>query len=353
MNVVALFDGISCGQIALNRLGIKYTNYFSSEIDQYAMQIAQKNYPKTIQLGDITNWPSWKLPKIDLLLAGFPCQSWSVAGNRKGDKDPRGKLVHVLLEVWEHLRQSNPNLKFLFENVKMKREFLTYINNLFGVNHVLIDSALVSAQSRNRVYWTNIPTKYTDLVGNIIVPSPVNKDIQLKDILEPHAINTYPKYFKNKNCTIRGNLKHYFKTHSQYTFKAKNGKQVTIYAKDIKTPRSFYETRTTFGKAERKRLSQIKKKDVTPRNAISKHYLIHKHEKANCLVTVDSFLNWIIDAEGYCRKLTIIEQERLQTIPDKYTQGVSNYQRTKMLGNGWNIDTICHLLTGLIKKDSN
>ena len=128
-------------------------------------------------------------------------------------------------------------------------------------------------------------------------------------------------------------------------FDAKNGKKVTIKPENIYNPRTFYETRTEWGKQERKRLSKLHGIDTTPRDKNSKHYVTSPHQKGNCLVTVDSFLNWIIDADFYCRKLTTIECERLQTIPDDYTDCVSNSQRYKMLGNSFTVDVIKHILS--------
>jgi len=159
MNVLSLFDGLSGAQLALTKAGIKVSRYYSSEIDKYAIQIAQKNYPDTIQLGDITKWECWDLDlsRIDLIVAGFPCQSWSVAGKQQGDADTRGALVHDLIALWKEVARLNPSVKFLFENVKMKNEYINYLNNLFEVEPIMINSSLVSAQNRKRLYWTNIP----------------------------------------------------------------------------------------------------------------------------------------------------------------------------------------------------
>jgi len=198
MNVLSLFDGISCGQISLERARIPYDNYFSSEIDKYAIKVTQHNYPNTIQLGDINNWKEWNIDwkTIDLIFAGFPCQSWSIAGKQKGDNDPRGQLVHVLIEILNHIKSNNQNVKFLFENVRMKKEFIKYIDSLFEVKSILIDSASVSAQRRNRLYWTNIPN----------ITQPEDKGIVLKDIIHENTFTDSDKsycidanYFKGDN----------------------------------------------------------------------------------------------------------------------------------------------------------
>jgi len=178
--VLSLFNGVSCGYLALERAGVVVKRYYSSEIGKYAMQVTAKNYPDVIELGDIKNWQAWGIDfsKIDLVLAGFPCQAWSVAGKQKGDNDPRGALVHDLLAVWGLVRQLNPDVKFLFENVKMKKEFLDYINDLFGVEPILINSALLSAQNRKRYYWTNIHG----------VKQPEDRGIMLKDIVHENTV---------------------------------------------------------------------------------------------------------------------------------------------------------------------
>lgn len=153
MNVLSLFDGMSCGQIALNRAGIAYDKYYASEIDKHAIKVTQHNYPNTVQLGDVTQVNKDSLPEIDLLLGGSPCQGFSFAGKQLNFNDPRSALF------FEYVRLKN-ELKpkwFLLENVVMKQEYQDVISSLLGVQPIMINSALVSAQSRKRLYWTNIP----------------------------------------------------------------------------------------------------------------------------------------------------------------------------------------------------
>lgn len=197
-NILSLFDGISCGQIALNRLGIKYDKYFASEIDKYAIQITQKNYPSTVQVGDIRELDGTKYKGIKLLTGGFPCQSFSIAGNGKGFDDSRGTLFYELLRV---LKQSQPKY-FLFENVaSMKKKDQEYISQQLGVEPIMINSALVSAQQRKRLYWTNIP--------NIIQPK--DKNIYLKDIIESGYVDRDKSYCIDA-CYYKGtNLEQYLK----------------------------------------------------------------------------------------------------------------------------------------------
>ena len=153
MNVLSLFDGMSCGQIALNRSGIKYDNYFASEIDKWAIQVTQKNYPNTIQLGDVTKIKGSDLPKIDLVMGGSPCQGFSLAGKKLNFEDPRSKLFFEFVRIIKELKPTY----FLLENVKMKKEWRDIITNELGCHPILINSSVVSAQNRERLYWTNIP----------------------------------------------------------------------------------------------------------------------------------------------------------------------------------------------------
>lgn len=154
MNVLSLFDGMSCGQIALNKIGIEYENYFASEIDEPAIRVTQHNYPNTIQIGDVTKVTSDNLPKIDLLIGGSPCQGFSFAGKKLNFSDPRSKLFFEFVRLKNDL---NPKY-FLLENVKMKQEWQDVISDLLGVKPIRINSQLVSAAKRDRLYWTNIPT---------------------------------------------------------------------------------------------------------------------------------------------------------------------------------------------------
>lgn len=175
MNVLSLFDGMSCGQIALNRADIPYSNYYASEIDKYAIKVTQHNYPNTIQLGDVTEVKSSDLPQIDLLIGGSPCQGFSFAGKQLNFDDPRSKLFFEFVRL---LKECKPKF-FLLENVKMKKEYQDVISEHLGVEPIEINSALVSAQNRKRLYWTNIPFD-----KNI-----EDKGILLKDIVHEKADN--------------------------------------------------------------------------------------------------------------------------------------------------------------------
>ena len=303
-SVLSLFDGMSCGQVALNRAGIKYEKYYSSEIDKFAIQIANKNYPDTIQLGDITKWQNWDIDysQIDLIFAGFPCQAWSVAGLQGGDTDPRGALVYDLIAIWERVKRANPDVLFLFENVRMKKEFEQFINNLFGIEPILINSALVSAQMRKRLYWTNIGGLIkSDLFGACKpnISQPKDKGMLLKDILEDKK--------QMQTAVITGGA-----LQSRYT--DPNIKGVIL----------------------EKVIERLEPNNIPKSNAITTVGKDSVVVYRNQMQISEDNIAW--------RKLTPIECERLQTLPDNYTEGVSNSQRYKMLGNGWTVDVIAHIL---------
>src|SRR5210317_2590759 len=170
MNVLSLFDGMSCGQIALNRLGIKYYNYYAAEIDKYAIEVTKKNFPNTIHLGDVTKIKAEDLEPIDLMMGGSPCQGFSFAGRQLNFNDPRSALFFEFVRL---LKECKPKY-FLLENVRMKKEYQDVITKHLGVEPIMINSALVSAQNRVRLYWTNIPN----------ITQPQDKNLMLKDILE-------------------------------------------------------------------------------------------------------------------------------------------------------------------------
>jgi DNA (cytosine-5)-methyltransferase 3A len=304
MNVLSLFDGISCGQLALNRAGVEYDKYFASEIDKHAIKVTQHHFSNTIQLGDVEELKVSSLPKIDLLIGGSPCQSFSVAGNGSGF-DGKSKLFFEFVRI---LKEVNPKY-FLLENVKMKKEWQDIISENLGVEPIEINSSLVSAQHRRRLYWTNIPE----------IIQPENKNIKLADILE-------------KN--IEGDKKY-------GDFKSNNGKTIRIEKNNF--PYTFYEARTKEGKEERKRVRILTGRDTTPRSAKYKIYLPLRTEKSNCILATPSQLDYIVDLNGTYRKLTINEIEALQTVPINYTESVSENQRRKMLGNGWTVDVVAHI----------
>ena len=284
MNVLSLFDGMSCGQLALERAGIKIGNYYASEIDKYALQVTQNNYPNTFQLGDVTEWKDWKLPKIDLIMGGSPCQGFSFAGKGLNFDDPRSKLFFEFANIVKHHKPKY----FLLENVRMKQEHQDVISKYLGVKPILINSNLVSAQNRPRLYWTNIPN----------VTQPRDKGTTLEQIIDLQ-VESY-EYIPQEKTYIR----EYKKNYLQYDI---NGRG--------------------HGSQDQRA-----------------YYLEGKH---GCLDTGASGKAKILEKDNRVRKITRNEAERLQTVPDNYTSSVSEAQAKKMLGNGWTVDVIAHILKGI------
>lgn len=310
MNVLSLFDGMSCGQIALNRVGINYINYFSSEIDEYAIKVTQKNYPQTIQLGDINHIKFNELPKIDLLIAGSPCQGFSFAGKQLNFNDDRSKLFFNFVDALNILKPKH----FLLENVKMKKDYQNIISSYLGVEPIEINSNLVSAQNRKRLYWTNIEN----------IEQPQNQHIYLDMILEDDVDEIY--YLSEEE--IEKNNLNKFLLHE---------------VKNV----VFTERRTEEAKKIRREYRKKYNRDFSPRRA--KELVPRTDNKCNCLTTSLTKEHILFDETLTFRRLTPIECERLQNVDDNYTlcNGVSTTQRYKMLGNGWTVNVITHIFKNI------
>jgi DNA (cytosine-5)-methyltransferase 1 len=231
MNVLSLFDGMSCGQQALERNGIKVDNYFASEIDKYAITVTMANYPNTKQLGSVVDVDGYSLPKIDLLMGGSPCQSFSFAGKRKGmstkDEQEILTLEHYLelknegfefegqsYLFWEYMRLLNeckPKY-FLLENVEMGERWEKVLSKAIGVNGIHINSSLVSAQNRKRIYWTNIGLEPAGLFGypQSTIEQPKDKGILLKDVLESEVDEKYYLSEKMVNYVSKTGTKNFY-----------------------------------------------------------------------------------------------------------------------------------------------
>lgn len=302
MNVLSLFDGINCGKVALERAGIKVDSYFSSEIDPYAIQINKKNHPNVVHLGDVTKWREWNLPKIDLIIGGSPCQGFSVAGKKLNFDDPRSKLFFEFAKIVDSYKPKN----FLLENVRMKKESEQIITDYMGVEPIKINSALVSAQNRVRLYWTNIPN----------VTQPEDKGILLKDILLPDA-EVDPRMI------------------------TKDGKSFCLT--------STYNGAVAWNSIERKQRTMVRRIGHIGNGGQGER--IYSPDGKSVSLSANGGGRgaktglYLIGDD--VRKLDPIECERLQTLPDNYTEGVSNTQRYKMLGNGWTVDVIAHIFKGL------
>jgi len=276
LTVLSLFDGMSCGQLALQRANIKYDRYFASEIDKNAIKLTQSHYPNTIQLGDVRQIKAENLPIIDLLIGGSPCQGFSTAGKGLNFKDPRSKLFFEFVRL---LKECQPRY-FLLENVVMKKEWLNIISSHLNVIPIKINSALVSAQNRVRYYWTNIPN----------IKQPKDKYIYLQDILEDD-------YFSDRDKSYAIDM-HYFKGSNLKRYFFRSSRQIVFENEN------YYNSIV---------------KDITIINNTIKKWRI----------------------------LSVIECERLQTVPDTYTDFVSNTQGLKLLGNGWTVDVITHIFKNL------
>lgn len=426
MNVLSLFDGMSCGQLALQRAGIKVDRYFASEIDKYAIQVTQKNFPDTIQLGDVTEVSSVDLPEIDLLIGGSPCQGFSFAGKQLNFDDPRSKLFFEFVRLLKELKPSY----FLLENVKMKKEYQDIITEHLGVEPIEINSNLVSAQNRRRLYWTNIPG----------VGQPEDKGILLRDIVHEsngEILNIHTLDFivnpsgkgmngevysvqKEKSRTLTTNkgegqkisicvneyIVPFDKTLQILDKEVERGK-VGYFRKDSQANRVYYihDKAVTltgcsgggaakmgqylFGKVDREVHQVCESKESGGQQPYMQNRIYNVEGISPCLTAECGRLNVAIPSdeylfgctapdrinkkqngqrsnegkkfytltaqdkhgiliEGYIRKLTPIECERLQTVPDNYSSGVSNSQRYRMLGNGWTVDVISHIFKNII-----
>jgi len=350
MNALSLFDGMSCGQIALERAGIRVNKYFASEIDKYATQITQKNYPNTIQLGDVVTVRSKDLPKIDLLLGGSPCQGFSFAGKQLNFSDPRSALFFEYVRLYKELKKKNPDLVFLLENVKMKKEYQNIISNHLECEPIEINSNLVSAQNRKRLYWTNIND----------VGQPDDKEVTWGDVRE-YGVNSECYYYTEKAMQWLGRSSR--KRDKTLAVHGNDDKMQMLEASHYKK----YSNQRFFGIVDLPKDNQVvgamrgrylidgKRQDAKRKTkGLTTQYIEFRYDgKTNALTTVGkdnvavpfTLPNRIPADEFFFRYITPVECERLQTVPDNYTEGVSNTQRYKMLGNGWTVDVIAHILS--------
>jgi DNA-cytosine methyltransferase len=443
MNVLSLFDGMSCGQLALNRVGIPITNYFASEIDKYAIKVTMANFPNTIQLGSVVDIDGSKLPNIDLLIGGSPCQSFSFAGKRKGMSTKCETEILTLdhyLQLksegyefegqsylfWEYMRllQEVKPKYFLLENVEMGEKWERVLSRAIGVNGIHINSALVSSQNRQRIYWTNIGMRPSGLFGDLesFIEQPKDKGMLLKDILESDVDE---KYFLSEKM-IEG-----FKKHNENHNEKKTGfiflptvgdkkaaclranaalcatdNSIIVAMRGRENENGEYEqqleerqdgkTNTLTSVSKDNLIREVKQLNPSTESGGKQPYQqnriydINGISPALCegksdLMITSNYIQWDSSGKGNksqgqrayyengksgtlsrgsdnsgqvqpkilsqhrIRRLTPIECERLQTVPDNYTNYVSDTQRYKMLGNGWTIDVIAHIFSYLNK----
>jgi DNA-cytosine methyltransferase len=309
---------------------VEVTNYFSCEIDKYAVKVSEDNYPDITRLGDINDWHSWGLDpsKIDLILAGSPCQGFSFAGKQLAFNDPRSALFFTFIDILNWVKAHNPDVKFLLENVKMKKEHLAVITDRVGVEPVLINSALVSAQNRQRYYWANWDFE-----------QPEDKGVLLGDIIDDRCQKPngdgWHKWWKDKKD---------FQIKKRYSSIVNNGstdKAICMTARQYASWNgNFYKIGSMVGRKINPNtgVRDDYNKDLSAIQRIE----LRSDDKTGTITTVQKDNLLVENCEKY-RNLTPLECERLQTVPDNYTKAVSNSQRYKMLGNGWTVNIITHI----------
>jgi DNA (cytosine-5)-methyltransferase 3A len=412
LRVLSLFDGMSCGQQALERIGVNVLEYYASEIDKHAIAVTMHNYPNTKQLGSVIDVDGYKLPKIDLLIGGSPCQSFSFAGKRKGMSTKCETEILTLehyLELkaegyefegqsylfWEYMRLLNevePKY-FLLENVMMGEKWEKILSKAIGVKPIQINSALVSAQNRNRLYWTNIGMQPMGLFGDLesIIPQPKDKGILLKDVLESEVdekyfisdtmINRIKRTNNGERCFTtadkalclaagyhkQGRDNQYIVASRGRTPENPKSRERGLNTEQMLEPR--YDGKTNCLTSVQKdnyvvchnsmpRSSKTGKGGTGPLSREDgKTYcldtgqtnVIEILEKSPCLHGFEHGTNGQLNKQlvrgGMIRRLTPLECERLQTVKDNYTKIVSDTQRYRMLGNGWTVDVIAHILS--------
>lgn len=296
LNVLSLFDGMSCGQIALNRAGIKYDKYFASEIKENAIKVTQHNYPDTIQLGDVRDVKASDLPKIDLLIGGSPCQDLSQANKSRTGLD--GLKSGLFFEYYRLFKELSPTY-FLLENVSMSDKDYMLISDMMGTEPIRINSELVSAQLRDRSYWTNIGGGYYDLFGNrkCGIPLPKDKNIRLQDILE---------------CG--------------FTDRQKSRAVLESDSRPLRTPVKMFHRYYSIG------FTTLVFRDKNIYNKMVSAYEKGKQDDA-------------IFHESNVRYLTQNELEKLQTVPVGYTEILNRDEAASLIGDGWTVDVIAHIFS--------
>jgi DNA (cytosine-5)-methyltransferase 3A len=382
INVLSCFDGMSCGQIALKNLGIPVNNYYASEIDKHAIKVTQHNFPNTIQLGDVTKWREWDIDwaSINLIMAGSPCQGFSFAGKQLAFEDERSKLFFVFVEILNHCKSLNPNVKFLLENVKMKKEHELVISRYMGVAPIEINSALVSAQNRVRNYWTNIANEPYGLFGDMqcVIPQPEDKGILLKDVLESDVPE---KYYLSERM-IQG-FENHNKIHKErgngFEFKPKNANDKSNclnarYHKMGVDDNYIVASRRRIPENPKSRKSGLNTEQMLEPRFDGKTNCLTSVQKDNLVMQLNpstesnssqpyqqnrvyhtggispalcaNKADLLIASDCRIRRLSPTECKRLQTVPDWFDMSVvSDTQQYRALGNGWTIDVISHILS--------
>ena len=311
MNVVSLFNGMNTGRQALENVGIKVNKYYSSEIKPYAIELTQHHFPDTIQVGDVTKWKEWAIDwqSIDLILSGSPCQDLSAAGKRAGINGSRSSLFFVFVEILEHIKTLNPKVLFLQENVGSAAKLdIGIMSRALGVYPVRINSSLVTAQLRDRYYWSNIKTKETmfDIVTDI--PQPKDKGIMFKDIITGGRVE------RVKSCCLMESISRVQHTQDGIKSREKFG-----------VPQIYVDTdkhtclNTGSGNTEK----------------ASQRYLQHRNKTTGMLT--------LIHENELVRTVNKIEMCRLQGFPDNYCDILTTAKAGSLLGDGWTLPIIEHI----------
>lgn len=385
MNVLSLFDGISCGMVALKRAGIPVDRYIAYEIDKYAIQTSTKNYPEIVRRGNVFEGGFSDYRGVDLLIGGSPCTYWSIA-KRDRETDCGGEGFKLFMQYVRALDETGAQY-FLYENnYSIHQNIKDEISRRLGVQPVMINSALVSAQQRKRCYWTNIPN----------VTQPADKGILLKDIIDnavPWQGKSYCLTANYDGAIIKNTLERHQRTMVAVPVRigdigsnAQAHRVYSVHGKSISLSANsggqgggtgLYAV-PTMRVAEGTKRGYV---DIMPGECVDLSYPNSQSrrgrsmsEKSNCLTTSCEFYQYCgttdkpiykvknglteIDGKSYpikikdgcyiIRKLSPVECERLQTLPDNYTTGVSDRQRYRQLGNGWTVDVIAHILGGFI-----
>nr|DAN83394.1 MAG TPA: Cytosine specific methyltransferase [Caudoviricetes sp.] len=380
--VLSLFDGMSCGQIALHDIGIPIKQYYASEIDKHAIKQTQCNFPETIQLGDVERWREWNIDwaSVDLILAGSPCQGFSLAGKMLGHDDPRSRLFWVFLDILRHTQKHSTNVKFLLENVRMRPNDERQINESLGLMPVVINSSLVSAQNRVRLYWTNIRTRQEGLFGETYtdIPQPEDRGILIQDILE-NSVDE--KYFLSPSVWSRHQIPSDIECDSvrdpwlSKNMRELDDKACTLLSCSYKGARANGMTIVLavgslrfFGETEFRTMKTMKspclnaqrREDGNNQTVVELAvgtWRTHKvdggfremvGDKSPCIparARNDGSGQPCVRTDRVLRRLTPTECARLQTIPEWYRWECSDTQSYKMLGNGWTVEVIKHILS--------
>ena len=344
MNVVSLFNGMNTGRQALENIGIKVDKYYSSEIKPYAIELTQYHFPDTIQVGDVTKWRDWDIDwqSIDLILSGSPCQDLSAAGKRAGINGSKSSLFFVFVEILEHIKSLNPKVLFLQENVGSASKLdVGIMSRALGVYPVRINSSLVTAQLRDRYYWSNIRTKETmfDIVTDI--PQPKDRGIMFKDIIVSGYTNS-----DKSTCLMEGTIsKNQSKTplsetHQKYLKKRNSKMFITLIYEHNNELRCKTNTKQGYDIVTENDCLDLSFATSTTRRArVTKG-------KSPCLM--ESTNNLYSYKDGIVRTVNQIEMERLQGFPDGYTSILSKAKAGSLLGDGWTLPIIEHIFKFII-----